>query len=62
MKHQILTLDQLMLFYVCWMTVTTVKPENQIFTEGNLLFTCVSITKTDPPILVLVEWFYFSLI
>ena len=38
-KHQILTLDQVMLFYVGWMPVTTVKPENQIFMEGNLLFT-----------------------
>jgi len=56
MKPQILTLHQ-MLFYVGWMIVTTMKPENQIFTEGNLLFTGVSGTKTDPPSLMLVEWF-----
>jgi hypothetical protein len=28
LKHQILTLDPMMLFYVGWMTVTTMKPEN----------------------------------
>jgi hypothetical protein len=62
MKPQILPLDQMMLFYVGWMTVTTIKPENQIFIEGNLLSTCVSVTKADLSSLMLVEWFYFHLI
>lgn len=59
MKPQILALDQMMLFYVSWMTVTTMKPENQIFIEGNLLFTCISVTKTDPPSLMLGDFFFF---
>jgi len=62
MKHRILTLGQTMLFFLGLMTVTTMKPENQIFIERNLLFTCVSVTKTDPPSLMLMEWFYFCLI
>jgi hypothetical protein len=59
MKHPILTFDRMMLFYVGLMTVTTMEPENQIFIEGNLLFACVSVTKTNPPSLMLLEWFYF---
>lgn len=62
MKPQVVTLHQMMLFYVGWMTVTTMRPENQIFIEGNLLFTCVSCTKTDPPSLMLVELFFVCLI
>ena len=49
-------------FFVCWITVTKMKPESQIFIEGNILFTCFSVAETDPLSLMLVEWFYFCLI